>query len=333
MRAASLVRSGVVEVRDFPIPEPERHQVLVQMHYSSICGSDVHVIFDGFHNPELLGRPGYPGHEGIGIVAASSYPQFPVGSPVLTVPFGQRGGCFAEYQAVDAAQTIALPAGSDLRRLLLAQQLGTTVFAMTKFLPPASTAARPALAAVIGAGSAGLFFLQLLRAQGIEVIISDLNQDRLKVAQQLGAAQTVLEPAESIIDAARAQTGGAGVELVIEAAGYDVTRAAAVEAVRQRGTVGFFGYPQVRGLAPFPVERSFRKELNMAWSNNTQAEPGLASFRTAIDLIQTGAIEVDHCLQSVYDLEDAPAAVAAARAYGNGAAKVGLVLPAGKQVA
>ena len=66
----------------------------------------------------------------------------------------------------------------------------------------------------------------------------------------------------------------------------------------------------------------------MAWSNNTQAEPGLASFRTAIDLIQTGAIEVDHCLQTVYDLEDAPAAVAAARAYGNGAAKVGLVLPA-----
>ena len=77
-----------------------------------------------------------------------------------------------------------------------------------------------------------MFFLQQLRARGIEVIISDLNRDRLKVAEQLGAAQTVLEPAESIIDAARAQTGGAGVELVIEAAGYDVTRAAAVDAVR-----------------------------------------------------------------------------------------------------
>ena len=108
------------------------------MHYASICGSDVHVIFDGFHNPEFLGRPGYPGHEGIGTVAVSTHPDFPVGSPVLTVPFGQRGGCFAEYQVVDVAQTIALPAGSDLRRLLLAQQLGTTVFAMKKFLPPAT---------------------------------------------------------------------------------------------------------------------------------------------------------------------------------------------------
>ncbi|HSU37013.1 MAG TPA: zinc-binding dehydrogenase [Propionibacteriaceae bacterium] len=326
MRAASLVRSGVVEVRDFPIPQPGPHQVLVKMHYSSICGSDVHVIFDGFHNPDFLGRPGYPGHEGIGIVAESTHAEFPVGSPVLTVPFGQQGGCFAEYQAVNVAQTIALPAGSDLRRLLLAQQLGTTVFAMKKFLPVASPA--PALAVVIGAGSAGLFFLQLLRARGVEVIISDLNRDRLEVANRLGAAQTVLEPDESVIEAARALTGGAGVDLVIEAAGYDATRAASVEAVRARGSVGFFGYPQVRGLAPFPVERSFRKELSMEWSNNTQAEPGLASFRTAVDLIQAGAIEVDHCLQSMYDLENAPAAVAAARAYGNGAAKIGLVLPA-----
>ena len=326
MRAATLVRSGVVEVRDFPIPEPGPDQVLVEMHYSSICGSDVHVIFDGFHNPELLGRPGYPGHEGIGIVAVSTYPEFPVGSPVLTVPFGQRGGCFAEYQAVDLAQTIALPAGSDLRRVLLAQQLGTTVFAMKKFLSPAADL--PRSAAVIGAGSAGLFFLQQLQATGIDVIVSDLNRDRLEVAVRLGAAQTVLEPAASIIDAARAWTGGAGVDLVIEAAGYDVTRAAAVDAVRARGRVGFFGYPQLRGLAPFPVERSFRKELSMEWSNNTQAEPGLASFRVAIDLIKTGAIEVDHCLQAMYDLEDAPAAIAAAQAHGNGAVKVGIVFPA-----
>ena len=227
------------------------------------------------------------------------------------------------------AQTIALPAGSDLRRLLLAQQLGTTVFALKKFLPPATpTPDLPALAAVIGAGSAGLFFLQQLRARGVEVIVSDLNRDRLKVAERLGAAQTVLEPAASIIDAAQAWTGGAGVDLVIEAAGYDIARAAAVDVVRARGTVGFFGYPQRKGLAPFPVERSFRKAVTMEWSNDTQAEPGLASFRTAIDLINTGAIEVDHCLQAMYDLEDAPAAMAAARAHGNGAAKVGIVLPA-----
>ena len=124
MRAASLVRSGVVEVRDFPIPQPGPHQVLVKMHYSSICGSDVHVIFDGFHNPEFLGRPGYPGHEGIGIVAETTHSEFPVGSPVLTVPFGQQGGCFAEYQAVNVAQTWDLTADEVSRVVFAHPTLG-----------------------------------------------------------------------------------------------------------------------------------------------------------------------------------------------------------------
>ena len=50
---------------------------------------------------------------------------------------------------------------------------------------------------MIGSGSAGLFFLQQLRARGVEVIVSDLNRDRLVVAERLGASQIVLEPAES----------------------------------------------------------------------------------------------------------------------------------------
>ena len=191
--SVTRVGSGVIEVRDFPIPQPAPHQVLVQMHYSSICGSDVHVMLDGFHNPEFsrparLSRP----RRNRDRRRKQPHSEFPVGSPVLTVPFGHQGGCFAEYQAVNVAQTIALPEGSDLRRLLLAQQLGTTVFAMKKFLPLATPA--PTLAVVIGAGSAGLFFLQQLRARGVEVIISDLNRDRLEVAKRLGAAQTVLEP-------------------------------------------------------------------------------------------------------------------------------------------
>ena len=60
MRAASLVRSGVVEVRDFPIPQPGPDQVLVKMQYASICGSDVHVIFDGFHNRGISAGPVTP---------------------------------------------------------------------------------------------------------------------------------------------------------------------------------------------------------------------------------------------------------------------------------
>ncbi|WPB89282.1 hypothetical protein [Streptomyces malaysiensis] len=67
----------------------------------------------------------------------------------------------------------------------------------------------------------------------------------------------------------------------------------------------------------------------MEWINGTQSEPGLASFREAIGLIQRGEIAVDHCLRSTYCLEDVPEALAVARAQGNGAAKVNVTLPAG----
>ncbi|RCV50010.1 zinc-binding dehydrogenase [Marinitenerispora sediminis] len=331
MRAAFMPGPGVLEVGDFEVPGITSGQVLVAMRHASVCGSDVHVVFDGFHQPDRLGAPGYPGHEGVGVVADSRSGKFPPGTPVLTVPPGRAGGCFAEFQAVDGTHLLALPAGSDLRRLLPAQQLGTTLFAMRKFLRAgAATGQAPRSAAVIGAGSAGLFFLQQLRRLGCAaVVVSDLNRDRLAVAERLGATRLVHAPAESVVEAALDLTGGTGVDLVVEAAGYDRCRQHAVEAVRPRGTLGFFGYPESSGTAPFPVHLAFQKSVTVEWAAGTQFEPGLRSFREAVDLILRGEIRVDHCLERAFPLEEAPAALAAARRQGDGAAKIGIAISEG----
>ncbi|AIG74573.1 MULTISPECIES: zinc-binding dehydrogenase [Amycolatopsis] len=322
MRAAYLAEPGVVAVGRFPIPRPEEGQVLVEMRHASICGSDVHIVFDGFHDQERLGSPGYPGHEGIGVVAESRSRAFAAGDPVLTVPPVEHTGCFAEYQVVDEGSLVPVPREGDLSRLLLAQQLGTTVFGMAKFVdgPP------PRTAAVIGAGSAGLFFLQLLRRMGCEsVLVSDLDPGRLVVADRLGA-QVVDARRAALADTAREMTGGIGVDLVVEAAGPDACRVEAVEAVRERGTIGFFGFPERKGTAPFPVERAFRKSVRMEWVNGTQKEPGLVSFRRAVDLIRSGEIVVDHCLEHAFDLGDIAEAFASARRHGDGHPKVGIIL-------
>lgn len=328
MRAVRLSKPGVVEVADFAVPEHQDGQVLVEMHFASICGSDVHITFDDMHNPDCLGLPGYPGHEGVGVVVDGRSAQFPAGTAVLTVPLGDRGRCFAEFQVVDESQLIALEPGADLRRLLLAQQLGTTIFGMKKFVR--SNAERPRTVAILGAGSAGLFFLQQVIRSGCEaVVVSDLDAGRLATAARLGATETVRAPTDSVVDAVRDVTRGVGADLVIEAAGYDVCRAEAVEAARERGTLGLFGYPERRGSSPFPVHQAFRKSLTVEWISKTQREPGLASFRAAVAGISRGDIEVDHCLESMHDLDEAPAAMELAREHGNGAAKIGFVLPGG----
>src|SRR5262249_61553874 len=108
MRAARLVARGHVEVARVPIPEPGPRQALIRMRRASICGSDVHVVFDGFEPDELPAAPGYPGHEGVGEVVESRSTMFAPGDCVLTVPVPGQGGCFAEFQLVDEASLVAL---------------------------------------------------------------------------------------------------------------------------------------------------------------------------------------------------------------------------------
>ncbi|HKA49494.1 MAG TPA: alcohol dehydrogenase catalytic domain-containing protein [Candidatus Dormibacteraeota bacterium] len=101
MRAARLVAPGHLEVARVPIPEPGSRQALIRMRRASICGSDVHVVFDGFEPDQLPAAPGYPGHEGVGEVVDTRSDAFAAGDRVLTVPVPARAGCFAEFQVVD----------------------------------------------------------------------------------------------------------------------------------------------------------------------------------------------------------------------------------------
>lgn len=331
MRAAYMPEPGQIAVGDFPKPSVGRDgDVVVRMEAASICGSDIHNIFDGFHNQAALGRPGYPGHEGIGVVAESRSSLYKPGDRVLTVPRGPEGACFAEYQLIPDTYLIPVPEGVDVFRALMAQQYGTALYSMRLFWPEEGRSA--GTCAIIGAGSAGLFFVQIAKRLGFErVIVSDLNSERLSVAKRLGADAVVHAPRESLAETVTTMTGGVGADLVIEAAGYDRCRTEAITAVRMHGIVGFFGFPELLGDAPFPQFAAFRKVVRIQWAGATQSEPGLVSFREALRHIVEGSIDVEHCLGSSYPLEALPEAVEIARGQGHG--KVKLVIDIAPMVA
>jgi L-iditol 2-dehydrogenase len=321
MKAVRLLDVGKVVVDEVPVPEPGAEQALVKMRRASICGSDVHVVYDGFLPDEMPGRPGYPGHEGVGEIVESGSPDFNPGEPVLTVPVPTEAGCFAQYQVVATGSLVRLPAGFEPERLLMAQQLGTTIYATRRFWPDEPGR----VAAVIGAGSAGLFFLQLLRRKGFEkVVVADLEPARLEIAHELGADVLVEAPGEDVVDVCLQLTGGEGADLVVEAAGYDACRAQAVDAVRERGRLGFFGFPERRAKSPFPIWEAFRKAPTIEFTSGTQREPGLRSFREAVELITRGEIEVGYLLAPTLPIEQAPEALDMARDRGRGAVKINL---------
>lgn len=308
MRAAYVPETGTVLIGSFPVPVATQDgDVVVRMQLASVCGSDLHGVFHGFLKPEGVGRPGYPGHEGVGTVVTSRSDVFAPGDLVLTVPV--LGGCFAEYQLVPDAYLVPLPRDIDPAAALMAQQYGTTLFAMRLFWEGG-----PARAAVVmGAGSAGLFFVQQARRLGFEsVIVSDLEPRRLAVARDLGATHTVHVPQERLADVVDTVTSGLGADLVIEAVGLDALRAEAVALVRNQGTIGCFGFPERTGAAEFPVFAAYRKSARLRFASGAQAEPGLRAFRDAVEHIRSGLIDVRHCLGDVYDLEDTAAALQAA---------------------
>lgn len=319
MLAAQLVAPGRIEPTEAEIPNPVGDQVLVRGTRSSICGSDIHIVFDGFFRGDFPAPVGFSGHEGVGQVQESPGGQFKAGQWVLAVPSPPTARCFAEYHLVEAGSLIALPEGSDPDSLLMAQQLGTVVYAFRRHWP-STIGAEGKTVAICGAGSAGLFFCQLARLAGFSrVIIADKSSLRLEIAMRFGADVVVQVPDRGFVDAVMEETGGVGADLVVEAVGYDETRVQCLEAVRSNGRVGYFGFPErPDGPSTWSYNAAWRKTPSIEVVTGTQREPGLRSFREAIELIHAGKVDVEPFLHPAYPLTEIQEAFDAARAQRGG---------------
>src|SRR6185437_468364 len=306
---------------DVPMPSLADGEILVRTAYASVCGSDLHVVFGGA--PPRPGEPGFPGHESVGEVVESRCPGFEPGDRVLTVPFAVDGRCLAEFQAIPGAACVRLPDTVPLSHLLMAQQLGTVVFALRTH--PLDVVGKEV--AVIGQGSAGAFFTFLLkRAGAARLLVSDKSPARLAYSRKLGADLTleIGEDAgnEDFRSAVLEATGGRGADVVVEAVGSRETFPLSLELAAPGATLVWFGLPEGSDDYPFSFPRFFRKALT-AYSNfGAQGEPGLESFRYAVRLITDGAIDVTPLLTHLLPIERVGEAFRIARDRTGNALKV-----------
>jgi L-iditol 2-dehydrogenase len=324
MRAAQLVEPGRITCVDAPVPSlGEAPGVLVRTLRAAICGSDLHVVFGGINVDGYPCPYGFPGHEAVAEVMGSTAPGFRAGDRVLAVPEARIAGSFAEYQVVAPDSLLPLPPSLGLDAVL-AQQLGTVVYALKRFWPGGGGEC----ATVLGAGPAGLCFLQLLRHTGFErIVVADLEPHRLALAERLGADVVVDARTYSAADVTFDETRGIGADLVVEAAGHDAARTEAVRSVRQGGRVGFFGLPERHGEVPFPYELAFRRRPTIELLWGAQSEPELDSFRTALRLLVDGAVDVSGYVTHQYPIERIDDAFAHAARRDDGALKIAVDFP------
>jgi L-iditol 2-dehydrogenase len=319
VKAARWVDVGRMVCEDVPVPSVADGEVLLRTAYASICGSDLHTVF--LNAPPRPGAAGYPGHESVGEVVESRCPGFEPGDRVLTVPYAADGRCLAEFQALPGSACVRLPATAPLSHLLMAQQLGTVVYALRSH--PLDLVGKDA--AVIGQGSAGAFFTFLLkRAGAVRVLVSDKSPARLAYSRQVGADLAVDAGAVDFRSAVMEATGGRGADVVVEAVGSRETFPLSLELAASGATVVWFGLPEDDGGYPFSFGEFFRRRLTAHTKFGAQGEPGLESFRYAVRLIADGALDVAPLLGHMLPIEQVDEAFRIARDRTGNALKVSI---------
>ena len=319
MAAAVATARRQIQCREVPAPAPVDGKVLVRTELASICGSDLKIVYTEWVNQFPM-APGHPGHEGVGEVVDGGDTGVEAGRVVLTVPrIGDNFG-FAAYQLIDPGQLLALPSGQPHHRPLMAQQLGTVVFAC-KLLPPLGGKT----AVVVGQGSAGLFHDFILRRMGAERIIAvEPVPERLALSATMGADDAIDVTGAPATEAVLDLTGGLGADVVIDAVGTVETLNQTLRLARDGGRIAAFGLPTTSRPVPFEWDVFFRKSLTIHAVHGSQKEAGLPDFRLAMDMIANGEIDVSPLLTHTLPISAVQEGFDLADSRDDGAIKVSL---------
>jgi L-iditol 2-dehydrogenase len=323
MKALLLSQYNQLDIADLPAPVPGADEILVRVAACGICGSDVHG-YDGTSGRRI--PPIVMGHEAAGVVAAvgPGVSKYKPGDRVTfdsTVYCGQcdfclhgdinlcnnrqvigvscgdfrRAGAFAEYVVVPQRISYHLPDALEFQEAAMLEAVSVALHAVR-----VSEMKGGETALVIGAGMIGLLTLQAAKAAGAaRVLVADIDQSRLLRAVKIGADATLLLSGADLVKEILKQTGGRGVDLVLEAVGREETISASIASVRKGGTVTLIGNisPEVKIPLQVVVSRQIRLQGSCASSGE---------YPQAMELMAQGKIQVKPLITAVAPLEDGP---------------------------
>lgn len=240
MKVAFVTEPLKVEIRDVPIPSVGEEDVLIQMAYAGICGSDLH-LYKGTHAFRKL--PAALGHEISGTVVrvGKKVTQFHIGDHVTVEPqivcgeceFCRSGrqnlctrkivpgtpqwlGTFAEYFVAPERTVYKIVEKVDLKVAALVEPLAVAVQAMNVALNHGVVGD----VAILGSGTIGLLLLLLAKRLGFEkVFCTDTADFNTKLAIRLGATAAFDPLKTDVIKEIQTGTAGKGVDICFVAAG------------------------------------------------------------------------------------------------------------------
>ncbi|WP_327120858.1 NAD(P)-dependent alcohol dehydrogenase [Nocardia sp. NBC_01730] len=323
MRAAVLETVGKIAIVERAVPAPGPVEVLIEVSAVGVCGSDVHYFEHGRIGDYVVDQPLVLGHEASGVVVGlgSGARRHHVGQRVSLEPgvpdftcvqcrAGRYNlcpdmrffatppidGAFCEYVVLHEEFAHPVPDSLTDEAAALLEPLSVGVWACRKGRVDAGDRVL-----VNGAGPIGLVAAQTALAFGAsEVLITDVNQERLALASELGCTHAV--------DVGAIPLGDIGFEpnVLLECSGHPAAIGAAVRTVARAGRVVLVGMggDDVPLPLPYLQERELELTGTFRYAN---------TWPTAIELAAAGRVDLDRLVTGRYGLDQVAAALTSGR--------------------
>jgi len=314
MRVAKWYNNRDIRIEEVPTPTPGKGEMLVKVISCGICGSD---IVEWYRLPRA---PLVQGHEiGVEVVAVGEtnepykpgdrvfiVPKIPCMScdycdnqhyPVCPNVKERLPGGFAEYILVPASLvekgTYLLPKNIDYDQSTFIEPLACVVRSQRL-----ADVKENQTVLVMGCGMTGLLQVKLAHANGCKVIATDINPDRLRMAERFGADVTI-EATANVQERLLAEYNRkADVIFLCTSAMSAIEQA--WKCVDKGGAIVFFAVPGPDKQVTIPINDFWTSEVRIL----TSYYCGPPDILTAIDLIETKAIRVEDLITHKLSLDD-----------------------------
>ena len=294
----ALVFNNQLALREVATPRPAAGEALIRVTLAGICGTDRQIL-QGYSD-----FSGIPGHEFVGQVVECEARDW-IGKRVVgeinvtcgRCDFCRRGlgrhcrertvmgivnrpGAFAEYVALPVANLHEVPANVPDEAAVFTEPLAAAAEILEQMPVPAGTRV-----AVLGAGRLGLLVAQVLNHVGARVSVIGRNATKLEKPRSWGI---------SAVNAAASGLAARSFPIVVEATGAPSGLDEALRLVEPRGTVVMKS--TFHGPSHFDTAKLVVDEVILLGSR-------CGNFKTALDLLASGAVRVRELISKVFPLE------------------------------
>jgi len=338
MKGLVLHPDGQFRLEDVPVPQIGHnpfspYDVLIEVAYCGICGSDIHKWKEtdrrGVKGPS---KPVVSGHEMSGTVVevGPGVTDFKPGDRVVgeivtfycgkcincrtgrinicanMKPSDQRihyisGGAFAKYVVWPERHLHHLPDAIGLKEAVLIEPTAGSFHSLIERM---DLKAGESLV-IMGPGARGLILLQIAKAVGASpVIVTGLTRDekvRLPLAKEFGADAVVNVEKENLLEIVKQMTNGIGADVVVENTGSPKAVEDTLDLARPGGRILISG-GGIRGgiTASIDTYKIIVKELDL----KGEISHVWTSWRNAINLVAQGKVHIKPLVSHVFPLRE-----------------------------